>query len=226
MPKKKKIFIIFMGPQASGKGTQSLMLGKRMKLPVISVGELCRTEIRNKTILGKKIEKVVVSGALVSEDLISKILDKRLAKKDVKNGFILDGYPRNLKQLNYLGKKFNGFKEKGSIFLALNVDISDKEARNRLSGRRVCSCGQNYHKQLQIPRKSGACDSCGGRLVQRKDDEPVAIIRRLRLFHKKSKSLLEFFADLDILININGEQKIKKIYLDITNILKKKRLLK
>lgn len=224
--KKKKIYILFVGPQASGKGTQSDLLGERMGLPVISAGQLCREEIRKKTKLGKKIEKSVVTGALVAEDLIAKILDKRLSRKDMKNGFILDGYPRNLGQLKYLLKRFDDFERENCIFLVLYVNISDKEARKRLSGRRVCSCGQNYHLKYHQPKKRGICDECGGRLAQRKDDKPKTITRRLQLFHEKSKPLMNFFIDRNILIKINGEQKIKKIHQDIVAILRRKKLLK
>ncbi len=220
--KKKKNIILFMGPPASGKGTQSLLLGRKAGLPVISTGSLCRAEIKNKTSLGIKIEKIVTGGGLVTIDLINKLLNKRLSKKDVKIGFILDGYPRNIKQLDYLRKKFNNFEKISEVFSVFYINVSDREVRARLDARRVCSCGETYHMKYKKPIKKDVCDSCGGKLIQREDDKPKVVSKRLKVFHKTNSSLMKFFSEKNTLIKINGEQEIKKIHQDIMSSFKKK----
>lgn len=210
-----------MGPPASGKGTQSILIGQKVGLPVISTGSLCRVEIKKKTKLGKKIEEIVTSGNLVSKDLINTILDSRLAKKDAQKGLILDGYPRNMGQLDYLRKKFNDFESASEVFLVFHINVSNREVKSRLGARRACPCGQTYHIKYKKPKKRGICDSCGDKLIQREDDKPEVVVKRLKIFHKTNKLLMKFFKEKNILIEINGEQKIEKIHKDIMVFLKK-----
>ena len=223
MLNNKKAFIIFIGPPASGKGTQSDMLSEKTGLPMISTGNLCREEIKRKTKLGKAIKEKVIGGGLASPKDINLILDKRFFKKDLNKGFILDGYPRDFEQLQYLRDKFNDFSKEKGVFLVFYISVPDKETKSRLSGRRVCSsCGQTYHLKHNKPKKRGACDECGEKLIQRKDDNLKVVAKRLEFFHKENQPILDFFKKKNILIKINGVKKISKIHEYIVESFKKK----
>ncbi|MFA5248065.1 MAG: nucleoside monophosphate kinase [Patescibacteria group bacterium] len=211
----KKMFLIFIGPPGSGKGTQTDMLAEKLEIPAVSPGELLRQEVKNKTIIGRKIEKILASGKFVENDIVEELLKKRLAKKDAKSGVIFDGFPRNFAQMSFLEKKLeNSGKNKNKI-LVVYIHISDKEAKKRLSRRRVCFCGATYHLDYNPPKKKDICDVCGKRLMHRADDKPDVVTRRLKLFHKENDPIMKHFVKEKILVKINGEQTIDKIQKDI-----------
>ena len=211
---KKKI-IIFLGPPGSGKGTQSDMLGKELKLPVISPGELLRHEEERHTKLGKMVEKKIDQGKLVSDEIIEKLIDKRIKNKDASRGFILDGYPRRLEQLLWLEKKIAKFSEKSVI--AFYVKVSNTEVKERIGGRRVCDCGAAYHLKYNPPKKKDICDHCGHELEIRHDDTPDIIKDRLKTFHHYNKPMLNYYKKKGYLYVIDGEQDIHKIEKNIIN---------
>lgn len=215
---KKKI-IIFLGPPGSGKGTQSDVLGEKLKLPVISPGELLRYEEEKNTKLGKSVEKKINQGKLVSSDIIEKLVEKRLKKNDARNGFILDGYPRRLEQLVWLEKKLAKFEDK--VIMVFYVKVSNKEVKARISGRRVCGCGAAYHLKYNPPKKKNRCDICGRELEIRDDDIPAIITDRLKTFHHHSKPMLSYYKKKGYLFTIDGEQSIQKIEKSIFDIAKK-----
>jgi adenylate kinase len=193
------------------------MLSKKNKLPTISTGELLRREIKDKTILGKRVENIISQGKYVSDGIITKIIFKRIKNKDARKGYIFDGFPRNKKQLNSLIKNLNlGEAE----VLAILVDVSDKEVKSRLGGRRVCNCGATYHIKFNPPKKKGVCDSCGSKLFIRDDDRPSVITNRLKIYHRETDPILDYWEKNDKLIGINGEQSIKKVQQDIIKRLK------
>ncbi len=216
----KKI-IIFFGPPGSGKGTQADMLAERLKLPVISPGELLRAERDAGTPLGKKVAEKLAKGELVDDMLVEKLLDKRLAKKDCANGFILDGYPRDENQLKLLLKRLSisGF-DKNNV-LGLYIDAYDDSIKKRIAGRRVCSCGASYHLKTNPPQKSGICDLCGAKLYQRADDKPKIVAQRLIRFHQRVGKVLSLFKKNYKLVNINGEKTIMEIKDDIWSVVNK-----
>lgn len=219
MPKTKNI-IIFFGPPGSGKGTQAMALAKRLKIPTISLGELFRTEINKKTKLGNEVAVTIAKGKLVKEKIVETIIDQRLARQDVKNGFILDGYPRNEKQNKELIKKIKKFSNKETR--AILVNVSDKEVKRRLGGRRICVCGRNYHLLYKPPKKKDICDKCGKKLLVRKDDKPMVIASRLKFYHQEIRPILAYWKKSGKLLKINGEQDIKKVEEEIINKLKSK----
>ena len=190
-------------------------------MPIIATGDLLRDEITRKTAIGRKVEKILAKGALVPESVIYKIIDKRLNKKDISLGFILDGFPRNKKQLNYIIRKIKIASGQNNIW-AILVNVSDKEVLKRLSGRRVCSCGATYHLKYNPPKKKAVCDICGGKLYIRNDDRPGVIKKRLKLYHKEMRPVLDYWNKSEKLISVNGEQSIKKIHVDIIKELKNK----
>lgn len=220
--KNKKNILIFMGPPGSGKGTQTDMLAAKLKLPAISPGELLRQEVKKKTAIGKRIKNILASGEFVNNKIVEVLLEKRLAKKDAAKGIIFDGFPRNHKQIAYLEKRFDSFSVERYNAWTVYIDISDSEAKKRLTARRVCFCGATYHLISKPPKKKGICDECGQKIEHRADDKPAVVLKRLKIFHKENDPLLKFFLKKKMLIMINGERGIKDIQEDIIKRLKKK----
>lgn len=198
--------IIILGPQGSGKGTQTGLISKKFNIPKISMGDILRYNVSNKTELGELAGSYMNKGNLVPDDVVNKIVKDRISKDDCKNGFILDGYPRNVKQAEML-------KKITDIDFVLEVDISDKEAIKRISGRRSCSCGEVYHTFYNPPKISEICDKCGSRLFQREDDKEEYIKKRLETYHKETSQIIEFYKEKHI--RIEGKQTIEKVFEDI-----------
>jgi adenylate kinase len=218
----KKTILIFMGPPGSGKGTQTDMLAKKLKLPAISPGELLRQEVKKSSAIGKRIKDIMASGQFVENKVVEKLLEARLEKKDAAKGMIFDGFPRNRAQIPYLEKRFASFDPKRYNAWTVYIDISDAEAKRRLTARRVCFCGATYHLVTKKPKKKGICDECGRKIEQRPDDKPGVVVKRLKIFHKENDPLLKFFLKRKMLMMINGERGISEIQEDIITRLKKK----
>jgi len=206
----EKIYLIFLGPPGSGKGTQAQMLSAKAKLPIISTGELLRHEQEKNTNKGKMIKEIIVKGKLVSNKIVEAIINKRLTAKDANKGMIFDGFPRNKNQLRHLTGKLG----KNNVY-AILVDVSDKEVKRRLGGRRMCACGATYHLKYNPPQKSGICDLCRGKLFIRNDDRPKVIADRLKLYHQQSEPLIDYWLQSKRLIKINGGQNISRVRKDI-----------
>ena len=208
-------FLIFFGPPASGKGTQADKLGEKLNLPVISPGELLRHERDLKTKIGEKAGIIINKGGMVPDKIIEQIIDKRLAKKDVKQGFLLDGYPRAISQLKFLNNRFKNIASENDVILAIYIHVSAKEVKKRIAGRRVCDCGASYHTIYNPSKKQGICDLCGEKLYKRKDDSAEIIKIRINRFNKNIKPILNYYKKNNILININGEQGIGEVEREI-----------
>jgi len=217
-----KKYLIFFGPPASGKGTQADKLGEKLNLPVISPGELLRHERDLRTKIGEQAGKLINKGRLVPDKIIEEIIDKRLAKKDVKRGFVLDGYPRTISQLKFLNQRFNKIASEKNLILAVYINVSAKEAKKRIGGRRVCDCGASYHTIYNPPKKQGICDLCGAKLYKRKDDSAEIIKIRINRFNKNIKPILNYYKNNNNLININGEQSIEEVEKEVFEKLKDK----
>lgn len=205
--------IIIFGPQGSGKGTQAQVIADKYKLANISTGVMFREAVKDKTDLGKAVKAMLDRGDLVQDELTNELVKERLSKPDCAGGFILDGYPRNLSQAEFL----LSYQE---ITHVLEIWISDKEAVKRISGRRMCSCGMSYHLEYNPPKVAGVCDRCGGRLFFRDDDTEEAVKQRLKIYHNETESMISFWRKYDIHYKINGEQKISAVTKDVIKILK------
>jgi adenylate kinase len=197
--------IVLLGPPAVGKGTYAGFLSKKYGIPTISVGDLFRTAIKNKTELGKKIEHYVTSGDLVPDETVIELVKNRLEEPDCKNGFLLDGYPRTVPQAEALMK----FKK---IDIALNFVAPDTVIMERISGRRTCrKCGAIYHIKNIPPTIDGICDKCTGRLVQRADEKPEVVKNRLIVYREKTKPVVDYLKQKGLLADIDAHYDIQEV---------------
>jgi adenylate kinase len=207
---------LFIGVQGSGKGTQAKIVSKNLKMPHISTGDLLRATTGT---LREEVDYYILKGNLVPDSLILKILIERLLQEDCQNGFILDGYPRNIQQ----AKDLDAAKIK--IDNAFNIEISDAEALKRIRGRwscKKCGAGYNYFTAPK-PKQEGVCDVCGGPLSQRADDSSDdAINQRLKTYHDEIGPVMKFYNTT----KINGEQPIEKVNQDIEKAIKWMRMFK
>lgn len=205
--------IIIFGPQGSGKGTQAELIARRHGWPYISTGDIFRYHLKNQTDLGKKVAEYVNCGHLVPDELTNEIVYDRIHHPDCTLGFVLDGYPRNRNQLDFLNKI-------NKIDLAFAIELSDDEAIKRLGGRLACKCGLSYHLEFNPPKKEGICDKCESELFKRDDDKPEAIKKRLEIYHQETKPLLQIYQDQGILYRIDGAKPIEEVYQQIEKIIK------
>lgn len=186
--------IILLGPPGAGKGTQAKTLAQELKLPHISTGDLLRANVSQNTLLGQKAQGFMNKGALVPDELVTQMVKERVGKPDVKKGFILDGYPRNLSQAEALDEILK--QVNSSIDLVVYLDTSEPVVIQRLCGRLVCStCGANFHKENMPPKVEMTCDICGGKLYQRSDDKPETIKKRLQVYLEESSPLIKYYQD-------------------------------
>jgi adenylate kinase len=199
--------IILIGPQGSGKGTQAKLLSEKFKIPHISAGDLLRNA---KGELKEKLDSFMDKGELVPDELILEILKKRLEEKDCTNGFILDGFPRNLEQAKLLDSIT-------AIDFVIEITLEDKTAIKRISNRLTCKkCGAIYNMQTKPSKLDDKCEKCNGELIVRQDDTPDAIKKRLKIYHEETEPLLKHYQT----IRINGELSIEKEFEEILKLLK------
>ena len=199
--------IILIGIQGSGKGTQAKMLSDKFGWSHITTGDLFRENIKNNTELGKIAISYTDKGELVPDKYVFEIVEDALSKAE--NGFILDGFPRNMEQAEFLNNKFK-------IDRVLLLDLSDEISMKRTLARRNCiDCKRDYNILFKKPKNKDVCDACGGQLVQRKDDNEEAIKKRLEKFHSETEKVIDYFREKDILISINADQNLQDIQAEI-----------
>ena len=186
--------LILLGAPGAGKGTQAEILCKRLGIPSISTGNILRAAIKDGTPTGVQAKSYIDAGQLVPDEVIIGILNERIACSDCANGFILDGVPRTIAQAEAMDKA--GI----DIDAVIAIEISEDEILRRMSGRRVCeACGSSFNMQAIPPRVEGICDNCGGKLIQRKDDTPETVHKRLEVYHKETKPLVGYYAERGLL---------------------------
>jgi adenylate kinase len=196
--------IILLGPPGAGKGTQARRLSERYGLPWIATGDIFRQQIAAGTPLGRQAKDYVERGEYVPDDVTTAMVLERLDQPDARDGFILDGYPRTVRQARDLE---DALAESGRTLSAvLNFKISDEVAVKRLQGRLVCTnCGRTYNVEFKRPRVEGICDVCGHRLTSRSDDDEATIRRRLDVYHRQTQPLVLYFFERGLLHEIDAE---------------------
>jgi adenylate kinase len=190
--------LILLGPPGAGKGTQAERLVDDFDLPYYATGDILRAAVKDSTELGKKAKEYMDRGDLVPDELICQVIMERLDTAEAADGFILDGFPRTRGQADVLD---NGLNERHRrLTAALLLDASDEEVIRRLSGRRICvKNGHLYHVDFDPPKREGVCDQDGSRLIQRDDDKPETIERRLEVYHAETKPLIDHYEEQSIL---------------------------
>jgi adenylate kinase len=199
----QQLNLILFGPPGAGKGTQAERLRKDFELPYIATGDMLRANVKEETELGKKAKEYMDAGDLVPDELIVAVAADRLSQDDAQDGFILDGFPRTIEQAEALDKQLSEMSRR--VTAALLIDVPDEEVIRRLSGRRMCvKSGHNYHVEFDPPKHDGVCDQDGSRLVQREDDKPEVIENRLRVYHEKTKPLVDYYDERGQMRRIDG----------------------
>ena len=195
--------LILLGPPGAGKGTQAEILNKKLNIPTISTGNIIRAALKNGTEMGKKAQAYMDAGKLVPDEVVIGIIEERLQEDDCKNGYVLDGFPRTIPQAEALEKA-------GITFDAVvSLEISDEEIVERMGGRRVCaSCGAPFHVKNLPPKVEGVCDACGGKLEARADDKPEVVRDRLKVYHKETAPLKDFYAARNLLKTVENQPTV------------------
>lgn len=218
--------LIFLGPPGAGKGTHAKTLAEKNLLAHLAAGDCLRRHIRNETKIGKKAKSVIEKGELVPDNIVNDMMEEEIFRtRTLYRGYILDGYPRTVKQAETLDKFCKKWGQ--HITLAVNFKTSEKVIMERLMGRLACiQCGKNFHVKNMPPKKEGICDKCGGELQQRKDDNPDTIKHRLEVYEKETAPLIEFYAKRQLLREINGDlslENLQKVFEELFEELKAKK---
>ncbi|CDC58073.1 adenylate kinase [Ligilactobacillus ruminis CAG:367] len=211
--------LMLMGLPGAGKGTQAEKIVDEYKIPHISTGDIFRAAMKNGTPMGLEAKKFIDKGELVPDEVTNGIVKERLAKDDVNDGYMLDGFPRNMAQaeaLDEFGKELGK-----SLNCVINIHVDPESLMERLTGRYICrDCGATYHKVFNPTKVEGACDRCGGHeFFQREDDKPETVKNRLDVNIKMNTPLLDFYKKQGLLHEVNGNQDIDKVFADIKEIL-------
>lgn len=205
---------VLIGCPGAGKGTQAKKLSKHYDIAHISTGDLLRDQIARKTELGVEISKIMEEGGLVSDEIVARMLKERIQEADCKNGYILDGYPRNVPQAQGLEDIV------GKLDKVICIDVEDSKIIDRMTGRRGCpKCGSMYHVRYNPPKIEGVCDNCGEKLIQRKDDNEETVKNRLDVYHKTTAPVIDFYKEKGLLATIVGSGEIEDIFSDIVKAL-------
>jgi adenylate kinase len=200
---------LIVGVQGSGKGTQAAALAQELDLTQISVGEVFRWHVQNHTKLGAQVRRTMAEGRLVDDAVVDSVVRERLQQHDWNYGFILDGFPRNVSQAQFLLESYD-------IDAVIHLDMPDSEVRRRVLSRRLCSsCGLDYNVMEHRPAEEGRCDACGGELVTRKDDTEEALQARLREFHDKIDPVLQLLGRRSQMVTVDARGDRETVTRDI-----------
>ena len=195
--------LILLGAPGAGKGPQAEVICNHLSIPAISTGNIIRAALKAQTEMGRKAKDYIEKGLLVPDDVVIGIIRDRLAQDDCQNGFILDGFPRTVPQAEALDKM--GVE----IDRVIDIEVPDEKIAQRMAGRRVCAvCGASYHTLYKQPKEEGVCDSCGGALVQRKDDEAQTVLERLRVYHEQTEPLIAYYQAKGKLRVVEGQEAV------------------
>ena len=211
--------IILLGPPGAGKGTLAGLLKDTLKILHISTGDLLREEMKDNTKLGQEIKKFVENGQLVPDEVVTKMIKQKVTNAAVlKQGFMLDGYPRTVTQAQDLDRILSAGQQQ--IDCALYLDASLSVVVQRLTGRRVCrACGALFHIENRPSRKPGVCDVCGGELYKRSDDNKATIKKRMDVYLESTKPIIDYYKKQKKLVRLNGDDDSEKLWTELKKIL-------
>ena len=209
--------LIFLGPPACGKGTQTAKLSEYLNFPHVDTGSLLRAEIKGETEAGKEAKAYIDKGQLVPVELVTRIIKNRLSQDDCKNGYILDGFPRSVEQAEELEKMNEEIDKDGAAsFKAIYFDIDTSVLVERIVNRRSCpKCGEIYNLAFKAPKEEGICDKCGGELYQREDQKPEVVQNRLEVYSKTAEELINYYKNANVLVSKKAGDKAGKTSYDV-----------
>ena len=203
--------LILVGPPGAGKGTQAKMLKEKFQIPQISTGDILRQAVKDNTELGARAKTVMGAGQLVPDNIVIDLIKKRIRQEDCKTGFILDGFPRNITQAEKLSETLQDMNL--TIDNVIDLEVDEGEVVGRLTGRSTCSeCGAMFHQVSRPPKVSEACDSCGGKLEQRLDDNKETIEERLKVYSESTAPLKEFYSKQGNLKAVKAKGSVEEIF--------------
>lgn len=211
--------ILIMGPAGSGKGTMSAKIHEQLQIPHISTGDIFRQAMSEGTPVGLEAKSYVDAGKLVPNEVTDKLVKERLSMDDCANGFLLDGYPRNVDQAKALDSMLNELGKK--LDVVINLEVTKEELVDRITGRRLCkNCGAIYHVKNKPSKVEGICDECGGPLYQRKDDTVEEFEVRYQIYLDETLPVIEHYQNENIVYDVNALQKTDEVFEDILNALR------
>jgi adenylate kinase len=218
-----EVNLVLLGPPGAGKGTQADRLRKDFSLPYYSTGIILREAVEAQSELGKKAKEYMDRGDLVPDELICEVIAERFDSGEADDGFLLDGFPRTVGQAEMLDALLDSRGRE--LTAVLLIDAPDDEVVRRLSGRRTCAKGQHvYHVEFDPPKHEGVCDQDGSRLIQRDDDKPETVRKRLAVYHEQTEPLVDWYEDKGVLRRFDGRRSPDEVHDRIRATLATKRL--
>jgi adenylate kinase len=207
--------LILLGPPGAGKGTQAERLHEDFGIPHISTGDILRAQVTEGTELGKQAKRYMDAGELVPDDVIIGMITERIGVGDARDGFLLDGFPRNKHQAEALDEALSGLGRR--LTAVLLIEVPDEEVVRRLAGRRVCVKNPShiYHVDFDPPKHEGVCDQDGARLIQRDDDKEETIRKRLEVYHSQTEPLVQHYDDAGLLRRFDGRRSPDEVHAHI-----------
>ena len=213
--------IMFIAPPAAGKGTQAELVVEKYEIPHISTGNILREISKEDSEIGKYVQETLASGKLVKDDITYQLIEERLKKEDCQNGYIIDGFPRNIEQAYEYDKilKRLGYEVGNVIYINVDKNVLEK----RITGRRICeNCNTiyNINDENNSPQVESICDNCGGKLYQRSDDNLEAFETRYQMYEEKTQPIIDYYKKKNVLIEIDGNDSVENIFVKIDNAIK------
>ncbi|MBT5632330.1 MAG: adenylate kinase [Nitrospina sp.] len=203
--------LILLGPPGAGKGTQAKMLREKFQIPQISTGDILRHAVKDNTDLGIRAKSFMDAGQLVPDDVVVGLIKERIKQADCETGFILDGFPRTMIQAEKLSETLAEMAL--TIDTVVDLEVNADEVISRLAGRSTCpDCGAMFHEESRPPKVSGVCDSCGGTLAQRQDDNSETILKRLEVYQESTAPLKEFYMRQGNLKTVIARGSVEEIF--------------